>query len=375
MKKIFARRSYFLSTFLLVVAFVSAASLTSYNVRAQTSSALTGYAWSDTVGWISFSGTSPSYGISEDISGNLTGYAWSDNIGWIKFGGLSGFPSGSGSSNENALVDSSGKLHGWARACAGTAAGDCSSMTSRTDGWDGWISLDGTNYGVNFASGNGQYTQSAYAWGSDVVGWISFNPSNLSSPANPSCNPALEACGGGPGGLTPAVNFSISSSSVATGTPATLTWNTSNVTTCSASSTGISTDSQWTNSSFTTGGANLATSSGSRSTSGFNTVGTETYSLTCVAVAQAGGGNITNSVTLTVNARSNTPSGTGMCTSVPVNSTLCSGSALPGSGSSVSSLVSSCTASGGSPLCQYTCSAGYHQAGNQCIGNSSLQEQ
>ncbi|MEI6479170.1 MAG: hypothetical protein WCO18_02650, partial [bacterium] len=47
---------------------------------------------------------------------------------------------------------------------------------SRLDGWDGWISLSGSNYGVTYASTTGYF--SGFAWGSDVLGWISFNNSS-----------------------------------------------------------------------------------------------------------------------------------------------------------------------------------------------------
>lgn len=60
---------------------------------------LAGWAWSDAVGWVSFScknpetgGTAPdysctqsNYGVKIDINGNFTGYAWNDTIGWISF--------------------------------------------------------------------------------------------------------------------------------------------------------------------------------------------------------------------------------------------------------------------------------------------------
>src|SRR5690606_12033986 len=56
---------------------------------------LSGYAWSDNIGWISMNGSG--YGISVSGSGTLSGYAWSDNIGWISANSadLSGCPSGS----------------------------------------------------------------------------------------------------------------------------------------------------------------------------------------------------------------------------------------------------------------------------------------
>jgi hypothetical protein len=149
------------------------------------SQTLAGYAWSSNIGWVSFAGPvtgqpcgNPDcrYGVTVDSSGNLSGHAWSSNVGWLKFGGLSGFPS----SGSNAQFVN-GNLIGWARFCAGTTPGDCSSMTSRTDGWDGWVKLNGnaTNgnpYGVVKTNENGPVPGSKYlageAWGSDVVGWI-----------------------------------------------------------------------------------------------------------------------------------------------------------------------------------------------------------
>ena len=105
----------------------------------------------------------------------ITGYAWSDNIGWIKFGGLSGFPGG----GSNAAVNAAGtEVTGWARACGGTLSGNCSSMTNHTDGWDGWISLNCANTGTcgtaNYKVDVGLGVLSGYAWGGDVVGWVQF---------------------------------------------------------------------------------------------------------------------------------------------------------------------------------------------------------
>lgn len=134
---------------------------------AATSGTFAGYAWSENIGWIDMSGLTLDY-----ASGNITGYAWSENIGWVKFGGLSSFPSAPWySAKINAAGD---QLLGWARACAGTASGDCSSMTSRTDGWDGWILLNG----VTITGGSFDKCDTGYpscAWGSDVVGWIDFS--------------------------------------------------------------------------------------------------------------------------------------------------------------------------------------------------------
>jgi hypothetical protein len=50
------------------------------------SGTLTGYAWSDDYGWISFEGSGTStYGVTIDGSGYFHGYAWNDIIGWISF--------------------------------------------------------------------------------------------------------------------------------------------------------------------------------------------------------------------------------------------------------------------------------------------------
>ena len=46
-------------------------------------------------------------------------------------------------------------------------------MTSRTDGWDGWISMGGTGYGVTHDSSTGAF--GGYAWGDVNVGWVDFS--------------------------------------------------------------------------------------------------------------------------------------------------------------------------------------------------------
>ncbi len=131
---------------------------------------VSGYAWSGNIGWISFNCTdrgicsTSDYGINiEQPGGNLTGYAWSESIGWIDFDPSAPYPA-----VPNKSVDynsGTGKVIGWARAEA------------RGDGWDGWI-LFGKNSGgwteqVTINSGTGEFH--GWAWGSDTVGWISFN--------------------------------------------------------------------------------------------------------------------------------------------------------------------------------------------------------
>ncbi len=129
-------------------------------VLAQTSSkSITGYAWSETIGWVSFKGSN--YGFSVAANGTITGYAWSDNIGWISAnsGDLTGCPG----APCTATIDSTGALKGWLRALSGG--------TSQSGDWDGFISLSGANYGPKRQTDG---TLSGYAWGSTVVGWLSF---------------------------------------------------------------------------------------------------------------------------------------------------------------------------------------------------------
>lgn len=172
----------------LVLAVVSASHARPSPAGAEGGPALSGFAWSENIGWISFNagndhdpsqpGTQNSpvdYAVTVNAaSGALSGFAWSPNIGWVKFGGLSSFPSGG--SGGNAVLRDGVRLEGWARACAGTLSGNCSAMASRSDGWDGWVSLagtaaDGADYGVSL----NDRTFAGFAWGSDVVGWVDWS--------------------------------------------------------------------------------------------------------------------------------------------------------------------------------------------------------
>lgn len=135
-------------------------------------------------------GATADYAVSVANNGDMTGYAWSSTLGWLKFGGLTGsgsdMPSTSGNTSSNAKLSGSNVLSGWARFCEGaddesTGNGDgiCSPSTSRTDGWDGWLSLKGSgtlsgSYGVLF---DGTSRFSGYSWGGDVVGWLNWSPS------------------------------------------------------------------------------------------------------------------------------------------------------------------------------------------------------
>ena len=184
------------SLFFLVVMIAGVFWISAYEVKSAPSPTpngsvvVSGYAWSDTIGWIKFD---PSFGgvFYATSTRQLSGYAWSDTIGWIHFDGLSSYPDSS--RGTIAKADSFGKFSGWIRACAGmnnitsypinqTVPNNTCSGWSRTDGWDGWISLDNglssVDYGVSVDLDKLSPTYgdfSGYAWGSDVVGWVKFN--------------------------------------------------------------------------------------------------------------------------------------------------------------------------------------------------------
>jgi len=147
-----------------------------------------GWAWSDNIGWMSFNckndyngnGTmgpdymaeledrcdDSNYGVDIATStGIFSGYAWSDNIGWISFNqsDLTNCPSAPCNASVNLTT---GKITGWAKAINATPG----------DNDYGWISLDGTNYGLNI--GDGYFHNHAWGGGPNdkaVIGWASFN--------------------------------------------------------------------------------------------------------------------------------------------------------------------------------------------------------
>ena len=169
----------FFSLFLFGLLFAAAPAAVraeSYNV--------TGYAWSSNIGWIKFNHGKSDPVKYDNSTGKLSGYAWSSNIGWIKFGDSIASYGGVGGTTAKANT-STGVVSGWARTCAGTVSGTCATMEPRTDGWDGWIKFDHNKskpVKIDLNSSNSTYGEfTGYAWGSDVVGWISFNCSNTNT--------------------------------------------------------------------------------------------------------------------------------------------------------------------------------------------------
>ena len=166
--------------FLLAMLFVGAAFAHAQTLPAPID--LDGFAWSSNIGWISLNCRNDSncassdYKVTINADRTITGWGWSSNIGWVKFGGLASFPTGGGTAAENArLTGTYPNLtwSGWARACAGTLGGTCSTMSNNPEAgaWDGWISLRGTNHAITSNMATGMNADS-YAWGSEVVGWI-----------------------------------------------------------------------------------------------------------------------------------------------------------------------------------------------------------
>ncbi len=116
---------------ILVAIFVNYNNLDFVKAEGNTES-LSGYAWSDNIGWISFAtSTSNPNGvqITDPLSGILDGYAWSDNIGWIKFGSSLYEADPNGGDGSSYVDPDTNVLYGWARACAGTYDGVCGGTT------------------------------------------------------------------------------------------------------------------------------------------------------------------------------------------------------------------------------------------------------
>ena len=144
-----------------------------------TGDALTGWGWSDGIGWISTNcedagvcGTSE-YAVSVDAAGLMTGCAWSNHIGWITFenDALAECPSGVCEARLNRLTH---RMSGWARALNGTDV---------EDGFSGWISLAGTaTDGSPYAVVVDDPTAESWAWGDTTLGWILFDTLGLDLP-------------------------------------------------------------------------------------------------------------------------------------------------------------------------------------------------
>lgn len=208
--------------------FIAAAVFVSVAV-ASPSDKFFGFAWSPNVGWIRMNNCeSPTncvyegptresssgaigYGVTIAPSGAnraISGYAWSSNIGWITFNTnyasegpdpVLNCPDTIGGSSTRCGpyiewgtggLGAGHRLVGWARACSVYI--DCTDPTRglvedyKRGGWDGWIALHDTNvsdtafFGVTVDTLSG--VMSGYGWGSDVVGWVDFSGVSIYTP-------------------------------------------------------------------------------------------------------------------------------------------------------------------------------------------------
>ncbi len=282
-KKLFLFVFIFLFTTLLVTS------------QANASVPVSGWAWSSNIGWISFNSTNPTAGGGGSHSvtvstttaspniGVFGGYAWSSNVGWLSF-------NNGNTAHPNATLDlNTGAVNGWARFCSGTINKDCVSA-DRTDGWEGWVELSGTNHtspnggGVKFgtttASGG---AASGYAWGSDVVGWVDFTgvfcPGCVAGTTTPQ--------------TTPTVNIYANNTSdfieILSGSNVAISWNSTNASSCNITRTGSA--------------LTWATGTSSSQSSGFLTA-TTTFTATCIGTS---GGEATDSVVVSVVPNINQP--------------------------------------------------------------------
>jgi hypothetical protein len=180
------KKKIILTAFILVFAFGLTVFL---RVDAAATDSVSGWLWggSDTnVGWISANNTNTggaaSYGLNIPATdGNLSGYAWSENIGWISFnpGDVVGCPSGTCSARRVGNA-----LQGWAR-----IVGIKTELTfGNSGGWQGWVKLSGANYGVSINTVTSAL--SGYAW-SDELGWIDFSRASI-APAPISCGNGIQ---------------------------------------------------------------------------------------------------------------------------------------------------------------------------------------
>lgn len=130
---------------------------------------LTGWAYSETIGWVSFSCSNTAvcatsnYGVSIDgVTGVMSGYAWSENIGWISFNSaeLTGCPSGTCSAGvSGGLTGTYPKtITGWAKVLS---SGNFIHLSGTAQ--------DGSSYGAQL---NGNPTLTGWSWSDGEVGWM-----------------------------------------------------------------------------------------------------------------------------------------------------------------------------------------------------------
>lgn len=299
---------------------------------------VSGFAWSETVGWVSFNSSSDgsvvTYGVNIDqTTGDFSGNAWSEHIGWISFdqAQLAGCPSGTCKAQLNL---STGAVTGWAR------------VLSATGGWDGWISLSG----VSMNTTNGAF--SGYGWGggdsgpaAGVVGWLNFGPDGgfggvtgpggcangaNNPPACNTCTPPLVWTGFSCVAPAPTVSILANGAGYTTilpGQSATLTWTSTNTTSCTASRTPTADPVNWS-------GPKALNNVAGQTTGTLNISGQYGYRLDCSGPGGSVSGNAVvavSSPTVSISASPN-PVTSGTATNISwisANATGCTASSSP----------------------------------------------
>lgn len=130
------------------------------------------------------------YGVSiPSADGNLSGYAWSENIGWISFNSddLTGCPFGACTARR--VTTPADHLEGWARIVG--IKTEFEAVPSNSGGWLGWIKMkgrtsDGVDYGVVINPDGTTFKKcdnvdKSCAW-SDELGWIDFSKAKRVTP-------------------------------------------------------------------------------------------------------------------------------------------------------------------------------------------------
>jgi len=177
-------------TILISIIFITGIFWTSFALAQSYYCQPEGWAYSDTVGWISFSCKNcppgdplcsednisiceeegwNNYGVKIDSDKNFLDYAWNGYVGWIDFGSTADLPGG-GNHPHRAQLEGN-NVNGWVRIISleNSPGGGWISMSCATDpnigdctGWE--------DYRVYFD----QCEFRGWAW-SDDIGWISFN--------------------------------------------------------------------------------------------------------------------------------------------------------------------------------------------------------
>ncbi len=207
MRDFFKLKTWLITVIIVILALGISIVLVHYEFKKETREAragsidnVSGFAWSENIGWISFNSTDCDtdengfidtdvmvlgcggdnstdiafdYGVNINrVDGWFLGYAWSPHVGWIDFA-PTGYPSDPQYNHAVRLLitddeDLNKKVAGWAK------------ILSMND--DGWIKMTGTStagdpYGVKLNVFNSLF--SGYAWNANSdgsgIGWISFN--------------------------------------------------------------------------------------------------------------------------------------------------------------------------------------------------------